>query len=219
MSLGYQRLVGFEVNGGGFEWFGRAPSNQVLSAFALMEFSDLRRGISVEPALIERTQGFLLSRQQTDGSWNVDAQVLAEGLWRSEQKGRVTVTAYVAWALAESGLRSAEVERAQRFLSENLEATDDAYALALITAGFARTGHAETAKAAALLAKKAQRVEGLVSFRPAGATAYYGRGVAGEVETTALAAYALAKAGAEPALMKSALEIAAKGRIARRSFW
>lgn len=206
LSLGYQRLVGFEVNGGGFEWFGRAPSNQVLSAFALMEFSDLRRGIAVEPALLERTQRFLLSRQQTDGSWNVDAQALADGLWRSEQKGRVTVTAYVAWALAESGVRSAEVDRAQRFLSENLEATDDAYALALITAGFARTAHPEAAKAAALLAKKAQRNDGLVSFRPAGATAYYGRGTAGEVETTALAAYALAKAGAEPALMKGALD-------------
>ncbi|MBL8911441.1 MAG: AgmX/PglI C-terminal domain-containing protein, partial [Archangium sp.] len=213
LSLGYQRLVGFEVAGGGFEWFGRSPSNQLLTALALMEFSDLRRAISVEPALIERTQRALLSRQQTDGSWNIDAQVLAEGLWRSEHKGRVTVTAYIAWALAESGLRNAELERAQRFLSENLESTDDAYALALITAGFARTAHPEAAKAAAQLARKAQRVDGLVSFKPASATAFYGRGTAGEVETTALAAYALAKSGVEPGLMKGALDFL----LARRS--
>lgn len=213
LSLGYQRLVGFEVSGGGFEWFGRAPANQVLSAYGLMEFSDLRRVLPIDSGLIDRTQRFLFSRQQADGSWNVDQQMIADGLWRSEHKGRVTVTAYITWALAESGVRSPELERAQGFLSENLESTEDAYTLALMTAGFAKAAHPEAARAAGLLAKKAQRNEGLVSFKPAGATAYYGRGAAGEVETTALAAYALAKAGTEPALVKGSLDFL----LARRS--
>lgn len=213
LSLGYQKLVSFEVPGGGFEWFGRAPANQVLTAYGLMEFSDMRRVFPVEPALIERTQRFLLSRQKSDGSWDADQQMIRDGLWRSEHRGRVAVTAYVAWALAESGLRAPELERAQRFLEENLGDSDDAYTLALITAGFAKTGHAETARAADLLGKRARRVEGLVVFNPAGATAYYGRGAAADVETTALAAYALAKAGREPALVKGALDFLLARRL------
>lgn len=206
LSLGYQQLVRFEVEGGGFEWFGRAPANQVLSAYGLMEFSDLRRVFPVDPQLIERTQRFLLSRQKPDGSWDVDRQMIADGLWRSEHRGRVTVTAYIAWALAESGLKVPALERAQAFLAENLDGSDDAYTLALMTAGFAKAGHPETARAAGLLAKKARKVDGLVAFTPAGATAYYGRGAAAEVETTALAAYALSKAGAERSLVKGSLD-------------
>ena len=173
----------------------------------------MRRVFPVEPALIERTQRFLLSRQKSDGSWDADQQMIRDGLWRSEHRGRVAVTAYVEWALAESGLRAPELERAQRFLEENLGDSDDAYTLALITAGFAKTGHAETARAADLLGKRARRVEGLVVFNPAGATAYYGRGAAADVETTALAAYALAKAGREPALVKGALDFLLARRL------
>lgn len=213
LSLGYQKLVAFEVPGGGFEWFGRAPANQVLTAYGLMEFSDMKRVFPVEPELIERTQRFLVSRQQSDGSWDVDTQMIRDGLFRSEHRGRVTVTAYLTWALTESGLTSEAVERAQRFLVENLEGADDPYTLALMTAGFAKSGHPETARTAELLAKKAKKVEGLVFFSPSGATAYYGRGAAADVETTALAAYALAKAGREPALVKGALDFLLARRL------
>lgn len=213
LSLGYQKLVAFEVPGGGFEWFGRAPANQVLTAYGLMEFSDMKRVFPVEPELIERTQRFLVSRQQSDGSWDVDGQMIRDGLFRSEHRGRMTVTAYVTWALTESGLTSDAVERAQRFLVENLDAIDDPYTLALLTAGFAKSGHPETARTAELLAKRAKKVEGLVFFSPSGATAYYGRGAAAEVETTALAAYALAKAGREPALVKGALDFLLARRL------
>ncbi|MDP1917540.1 MAG: AgmX/PglI C-terminal domain-containing protein [Myxococcales bacterium] len=213
LSLGYQKLVAFEVPGGGFEWFGRAPANQVLTAYGLMEFSDMKRVFPVEPELIERTQHFLVSRQQSDGSWDVDTQMIRDGLFRSEHRGRVTVTAYLTWALTESGLTSEAVERAQRFLVENLEGADDPYTLALMTAGFAKTRHPETARAAAMLTKRAKQVDGLVFFSPTGATAYYGRGAAADVETTALAAYALAKAGREPALVKGALDFLLARRL------
>jgi hypothetical protein len=207
LSLGYQKLVGFEVEGGGFEWFGRAPANQVLTAYGLMEFSDMKRVFPVDPELIERTQRFLLSQQQSDGSWEVDRQMIRDGLFRSEHRGQMTVTAYITWALTESGLRSEAVDRAQRFLVDNLEAADDdPYTLALMTAGFAKSGHAETGRAAALLAQRAKKVENFVVFSSNGATAYYGRGEAADVETTALAAYALRKAGREPALVKGALD-------------
>ncbi len=204
LSLGYQRLVGFEVQGGGFEWFGRAPANQLLTAYGLMEFTDMSRVYPVDPQLVARTQRFLAGRQQDDGAWAPDPQMISDGLFRSEHTGRLTMTAYVTWALTESGDKGPGVERAQDFLSRNLEEMDDAYTLALATAGFARTHHASADKAAQALVAKAHHDKALVSFRPSGATAYYGRGEAAEVETTALAAYALSLAGRESELVKGA---------------
>ena len=38
IHLGYQRLLSFEVPGGGFDWFGRPPAHPTLTAYGLMEF-------------------------------------------------------------------------------------------------------------------------------------------------------------------------------------
>ena len=43
IQLGYQRLLSFEVGGGGFDWFGRGPANVVLTAYGLMEFADMAK--------------------------------------------------------------------------------------------------------------------------------------------------------------------------------
>ena len=54
IANGYQRLLTFEVPGGGFSWFGQAPANKILTSYGLMEFSDmskvLRRRPEADPA-------------------------------------------------------------------------------------------------------------------------------------------------------------------------
>jgi hypothetical protein len=72
ISLGYQRLVTFEVQGGGFSWFGQAPANKILTAYGLMEFPDMSRVHEVDQRLIDRTQNWLASQQQPDGSFKPD---------------------------------------------------------------------------------------------------------------------------------------------------
>ncbi len=49
IHLGYQRLVSFEIPGGGFDWFGNPPANRTLSAYGLMEFEDMARVHDVDP--------------------------------------------------------------------------------------------------------------------------------------------------------------------------
>jgi len=214
ISAGYQRLLTFEVPGGGFEWFGRAPANQVLTAYGLLELSDMARLFPVDPAVLTRTQRFLELKQQADGSWRPDAHAISDGLWRSEYAGRVTVTAYIAWALAESGAKGPALGRALDFLARNLDQTDDAYADALATAAFSRAGHPSAATAARRLAARAAREETRVKFVPAAATAYYGRGAGGTVETTALAAMALRGGQAEADLVRGAGEYLVHSRVA-----
>ena len=95
INAGYQRLMTFEVLGGGFEWFGHTPAHIGLTAYGVMEFMDMSHVHPVDPALIERTTKWLASVQNADGSWNQ-----ASGI--DEWAHASPVTAYVAWALAES---------------------------------------------------------------------------------------------------------------------
>src|SRR5580693_6440544 len=56
VATGYQRLLTFEVAGGGFSWFGNAPANKILTAYGLMEFHDMAKVYDVDPQVIARTQ-------------------------------------------------------------------------------------------------------------------------------------------------------------------
>lgn len=212
VGLGYQKLLTFEVPGGGFEWFGRAPANQVLTAYGLLEFKDMAQVFPVDPNVIARTQEFLVRRQKPDGGWEADRANLADGLWRSSFSARLNVSAYIAWALAESGYRGAALERAADYLAQNAAQTEDPYTLALITGTLARAGHGQ-ARAIA------ERLEGLAlasgeerSFKPTEATVYYSRGDGAEAEATALAAQALMAAKTGGATVKGALSWLAKHR-------
>ena len=113
VARGYQRLVSYEVNGGGFSWFGETPANQVLTAYGVLEFSDMAKVYPVDPGLIDRTRKWLLGKQLADGSWKPDASWLHD--WSAVQ-GKVSTTAYITWALAQSGLRGPAVSRALSFL-------------------------------------------------------------------------------------------------------
>ena len=63
LKLGYQRLLTFEVDGGGFSLFGDVPADRMLTAYGLQEFSDMSRVMDVDPALIERAGRWLLTQQ------------------------------------------------------------------------------------------------------------------------------------------------------------
>ena len=98
IHLGYQRLLGFEVSGGGFDWFGNPPANRVLTAYGLMEFTDMARVHDVDPALIERTRKWLLDQQRDDGSWEPESHGMHSDPARGSD-ARLATTAYLAWAV------------------------------------------------------------------------------------------------------------------------
>ena len=214
VALGYQRLLTFEVPGGGFEWFGRAPANQVLTAYGLMEFKDMSRVYPIDEKLIQRTQDFLVSKQQNDGSWLPDQSSLSDGLWKSGFDGRVMVTAYVTWALVESGYEGRALSPALRYLVGNLDQVNDAYTLSMIAATLARANDPGAPVVVKKLVTLAKREKELAWFVPADATLYYSRGIGGTIESTALAAYALMVGKQEPELVRALLGYLAANRDA-----
>ena len=116
IATGYQRLVTFEVPGGGFSWFGSAPANKILTSYGLMEFGDMSKVHDVDPNLIQRTQQWLANQQQPDGSWRPDAGGIAEGAINRFQSDVLRTTAYVAWALESTAYQGPALTRARHFI-------------------------------------------------------------------------------------------------------
>ncbi|MCA9164394.1 MAG: hypothetical protein KDA62_15500, partial [Planctomycetales bacterium] len=94
IHLGYQRLLTFEVDGGGFDWFGNPPAHTQLTAYGLMEFEDMANVHDIDPTLIQRTRGWLLAMRNSDGSWPA-----RRGLDEVGGDDTLANTAYIAWAV------------------------------------------------------------------------------------------------------------------------
>ncbi|HJZ97947.1 MAG TPA: alpha-2-macroglobulin family protein, partial [Candidatus Solibacter sp.] len=132
IANGYQRLLTFEVPGGGFSWFGNAPANKILTSYGLMEFYDMSKVHDVDPRLIQRTQQWLASQQQPDGGWKPDPGGINEGAINRYTKDVVRITAYIAWSLENTGYQGPAVEKAKRYVQNHMDGKIDAYTLAVI---------------------------------------------------------------------------------------
>jgi len=208
ISLGYQRLVTFEVPGGGFSWFGQAPANKILTAYGLMEFSDMSRVHEVDQRLIDRTQSWLASQQQPDGSFKPDTYFINEGATTRYNTDLVRITAYIGWALASTGYKGEAVEKARQFVASHVTGKEDAYTLSVIANFATDYGKDKAWTDAAINALAARVTEGprTAYWKQEGETPTSARNDSADLETTALAAQALLKSGQKSGLAKKALD-------------
>jgi A-macroglobulin TED domain/Alpha-2-macroglobulin family/Carboxypeptidase regulatory-like domain/A-macroglobulin receptor binding domain/MG2 domain/Alpha-2-macroglobulin bait region domain len=212
IANGYQRLLTFEVPGGGFSWFGQAPANKILTAYGLMEFYDMSQVHEVDPQVIARTQQWLAGQQQADGSWKPDTSFINEGATNRYNSDVVRITAYIAWALENTGYRGPAVEKARQFVEAHMGGKPDAYTLAVL-ANFATDYGKErefTRRAiASLLDARTEQAD--QAWWTAEETGVFARGLSASVETTGLAVQALLKSGEASAVAEKALRyLAAK---------
>jgi hypothetical protein len=200
INLGYQRLVVFEVDGGGFSLYGDPPARLFLSAYGLMEISDMAEVYPVDEAMIERTARWLVQQQAGDGSWSSeDYRVAGQQL---------ATTAYVTWALAESDVADeAAVAKGITYLKEHYTDVKDGYVLALMANALAAWDPKDsfTKKVLDDLVSQAMEEDGAVYWQ-SGVESFMGaKSQMGSIETTAMAAYALLKGDAHPDVVNKAL--------------
>jgi hypothetical protein len=221
IANGYQRLLTFEVPGGGFSWFGQAPANKILTAYGLMEFSDMSKVYDVDPRLISRTQQWLASQQQADGSWKPDTQFINEGATNRYNSDVLRITAYIAWSLENTGYQGPAVEKARQFVDSHMNGKIDSYTLAVIAnfaVDFGAEGHASSegkdrsfTRQAMQLLLDARTEKDEQAWWSADETGVYATGASASVETTGLAVQALLKWGeASGTARKAMLYIASK---------
>lgn len=192
ISLGYQKLLTFQHESGGFGWYaGYAPDIR-LTAYVLLQLSDMSKVHDVDKRVIERAQKWLDEQQRSNGSWN-DSPVL---------------TAYVTWSLIETGMaENDKIKNAKKYIEKNSD-TDDPYYLALAANAI------KDQKLIDRLAELKSEVDGLFFFTTKAGTLYGSSGETGNVETTGLAILALLKSDKHKVLVQGAVNFIIKSKQA-----
>eukprot|EP01127_Copromyxa_protea_P000080 TRINITY_DN1007_c0_g1_i3.p1 TRINITY_DN1007_c0_g1~~TRINITY_DN1007_c0_g1_i3.p1 ORF type:complete len:1208 (-),score=214.83 TRINITY_DN1007_c0_g1_i3:1485-5108(-) len=179
LTVGYEKLVKFEVATGGFDWFGNQPGNEVLSAYSLLLFKEFSKVSDlVDPALVRRTINWLLTRRGPAGKFETKSG-------RNYSPPSRIAHAYILWALTSHSMPGLEpeIEAAVKMANAN---TGDNYLLALVSLSLINVGRHKDA--IALMQKPAAdqrtgQVYGLQSI-----VQCYGRGL--HIQTTALSVLA-----------------------------
>lgn len=205
INLGYQRLLTFEISGGGFSVFGQAPATRVLSAYGLLEFSDMNEVYPIDANVIQRTKNWLLGQRKADGSWDPDDNYAHAEMWKSIQDNKVLATAYIALALAQTGVGS-ELEITKQYLINHADEAKDAYTLAILTnAMIAIDPKGEATKDCLDRLVEMAEVDNQNVYWKSEASMSFARGEHAWVETTAWAALALIDNGRYPSELGKAL--------------
>jgi hypothetical protein len=76
LETGYKRLLGFESPSGGFEWFGGDPGHDALTAYGLLEFSDMSQVRYIDPAMLKRTREWMLAQRDGKGGYERKTQTM-----------------------------------------------------------------------------------------------------------------------------------------------
>ena len=116
---------GFECKSGGFEWFGSDPGHDALTAYGLMEFTDMSQVRHVDPQMLERTRKWLLG--QRDGKGGFARKTHTLHTWLAEPE---IANAYNTWGLLEAGI-DADLATEVKWIREAAERTENTYVMAL----------------------------------------------------------------------------------------
>jgi len=200
INTGYQRLVAYEVPGGGFSWFGEAPANKILTAYGLMEFGDMSRVYEVDEALIQRTAEWLFSQQEGDGSWKPDAAYLHQESWGRIQNSSLLPTAYIAWAIGRATPKEPRLQSAVSYIKQHANEAKDAYTLALVCNALVANvpDDAATQQQLDRLVKMAQRKDGKMWWQSDITGITHSSGQSADLEATGLAVWGLIHSGTRP---------------------
>ena len=205
---GYERLLSYRSDSGGFSYWGRGEPDLALTAYAVRFLTDARDFTDVDESALAAAREWLIRQQRADGSW---AAYAGDGDANGNRRSAI-LTSYVARILAmqraaakaspddKSGTQTADaLRRALAYLAPRTEEMDEpyliaSYALAAIDGG----------EPAVKIARAVNRLRALAHDEAGGSywqletnTPFHGWGNAGRIETTALAVQALAKAKGE----------------------
>ena len=201
LDFGYKRLLGFEVQGGGFDWYGRGPAHETLTAYGLMQFVDMKKVYPVSSDLIKRTTEWLMSRKDGVGSWKSGSSKTYR--WKGKEAVR---DAYICWAISEAGMAK-EIQKEIDVSYKTALESNDPYQLALMANVLLNSNDDRKNEVLKRLVK-AQKQDGSWMGKTQSAMSSTGKNLG--IETTGLAVLALAKSGLEEgALLQGVKSLAA----------
>ncbi len=128
ISQGYKRLTSFETKEGGFEWFGNTPPHETLTAFGILEFTEMKEVYDkVDQKMIERTAKWLLGRKDGLGGFKKSKK----GYDSFASSPKKVADAYIVYALSEAGY-GAQIEKEYNTALKKALKSEDYYRMALL---------------------------------------------------------------------------------------
>lgn len=190
LKTGYTRLLTFETQTGGFEWFGESPGHEALTAYGLLQFREMQNAgfYELDWEVTTRTQAWLLSRRTESGSFQQSSKQIDTFGYAPANIS----DAYIVWALSEGG--EVDLNSSLEYLFGLAKHTEDPYFLALTALSFLNSQY-KTESAIDYLARLQahQQTDGTVTGAATSVTSSRFSDL--EIETTALSVLAWLKAG------------------------
>jgi hypothetical protein len=210
VQQGYERLLSYRAPGGGFTYWGRGEPDLALTAYALRFLQDASEFIEIDDSIVGEQVHWILRKAENDGRW------IARD-WKGNEDARQTLiaTAYVSRVMANldlHGLLAASDAGLEKEVSETLKhsleylgvkvaETDEPYLIASYVLALPKdsAGAADLRLAGSLdRLRKLERHEADASYWALETnTPFFGWGLAGRIETTALVLQALKNGGEE----------------------
>ncbi|WP_160140195.1 TonB-dependent receptor plug domain-containing protein [Chryseobacterium sp. c4a] len=137
LKKGFQKMMSYKNKDGGVGYFNSTESDVSLSAFALLEFTDLKKHIVVDPKLIQGLSSFIFSKKSGNGLFEVrkyyesKTEVYSEYYWARNM--------YVLYALSQLGFTN-EIEDSYQIMLKRALLKKDSYQLALLANASANLG-------------------------------------------------------------------------------
>ncbi|HUC82405.1 MAG TPA: TonB-dependent receptor plug domain-containing protein [Flavisolibacter sp.] len=128
IEKGYKRLIGYETSQNGFEWFGKAPPHEALTAYGLLEFTDMQEFIDVDRKMLERTKKFLLDRRDGQGGF----KLASGGYDRFASVPNKIANIYIVYALSQAGIGQ-EIRAEYNAAVKAALQSGDGYQMAMMT--------------------------------------------------------------------------------------
>ena len=181
LNRGYQRLIGFECKQKGYEWFGEDPGHEALTAYGILQFTDMKRVRQVDDGMLTRSREWLL--KQRDGKGGFERKRRALHTWVEDKDSS---DAYITWALLEGGEKNLSAEVAR--VKEAAKVAKNSYVVALAANVLAIAGDSSGAKDAMTKLASLQKDSGLVGGGTQSIVGSTGDSL--DIETTSLAVLA-----------------------------
>lgn len=183
IDKGYKRLTGFECKKRGYEWFGADPGHEALSAYGLLEFSDMAEVYPVDREMLTRTREWLLRSRNGEGGFERKRRALHTWVVDADASD-----AYILWALLESGADANELKPEIDSLARRAGSSSNTYVVALAANVLHLADRGAKAKELMGQLAKSQESDGHVG---GGTTSIVGSsGQSLSIETTSLATLA-----------------------------
>jgi hypothetical protein len=198
LDRGYGKLISFECQTRdgrqGYEWFGgTAPPHEALTAYGLLQFTDMARLHPVDAAMLKRTKDYLLRARNGQGGFTRNSRAIDTFGYAPEH----LTNAYIVWSITEAERKTEAKSDLEKEVSALLQQSkdgpnvNDPYFLGLVANCLLNTDKRKDAETLLTKISTLQQKDG--SLTGAATSITNSRGEALLIETTSLAVLAWLK--------------------------